>query len=190
MAIHYGQEPQQELLQQATSHKSSVSSWQLTKLTPAQAEALKDDPKYQRLTQQLALFASRRSEYRREIMLKRNSRMEWVKRLKLVQVREEWAERQGEEDVARYVRGKGVEGPDAGNSRRPGELHPLQQSMVDAVQAPLINDFHAQFQGRTKAILALTAYLLVEERVVKLMIQLQRATLHPLRWAWAWRFAH
>lgn len=159
-AIHRGLKPQQALVQQAISHGHSVSSRRPVELSEAQVAALKDTPKYKRLTLQL-LEAPHRSDKRYRISLRRKALLERLRKAKLEEIRAEWSLHQGVEDVERQHRGEEVASRPYARASRP--LCPSQQAMIDALTSPLGKDIEGEHRRRTRAINAVVAFCDEEE---------------------------
>lgn len=174
MAIHRGTRPQNALLQQVTSHGHSVSKRRPVSLTDAQGEEVKQDAKYQRMTQQLSDHFEGSEPYRK-IWLQRKSHLARLRKAKLEQVRKEWNANQGVEDMERQFHGKE---PTRSTSRPSRPLSPAQQRMLDALTADLINDPGAQLKRNLEAIEALKMYCEEEE---PRRTKLQQKQAHPPR---------
>ncbi|KAG6354084.1 hypothetical protein INS49_005055 [Diaporthe citri] len=163
-AIHRAQEPQQELIAQATSHGSSRNSRRPIGLTRIQANALKNNPQYVRLTEQLSQVPKgpQWAEKRQKITNQRRALMGKLRDNEVKRIREEWTHKQAVEDIERQIQGNpGDFEPSAARVCPP--MSTAQQQMFEALQAPLVNDLSAQFQRRTTAVLAVATYCRVEE---------------------------
>ncbi|KAF3768443.1 hypothetical protein M406DRAFT_71451 [Cryphonectria parasitica EP155] len=157
LAIARNLEPQKQLMQQLSSHGHSVSKRRPTKLTKEQVDSLKDDPD----------FPMRSKKYR-EIASKCKSCLDRLRRLKLAEVREQWDNDQGVEDIERQLQGKGSapKTADPGSTVNPEpDLHanPVQQKMLEALAVPPVKELQAQLLRRADAIAAIVAYCQEED---------------------------
>lgn len=168
-AVHRGHQPQQELLQQATSHGHSRNTRRPVALTQQQRkDVLKNDKRYQRLTKQIARCQPSSSEGK-ALRLKRESLRTTLRNEGLKKVREAWAQDQAVQDVVRQIDGQGF--TDATQPAR--DTPPMgraQQRMYGALTAPLPKGMKAINQRRTEAVKALAAYCHVEEPTMKYLI--------------------
>ncbi|KAG8157653.1 hypothetical protein KVR01_012315 [Diaporthe batatas] len=168
-AIHRGLEPQQALLEQATSLGHSLSRRRPINLTRKQTEELKKDPNYQRLDRKWTA-AVPRSDRRRKLGLKRKALWTRLQKRKLDEIRDDWGKTQGVEDVERQIAGEDI----TQALEDPRSVQPMgvvQQRMFDALTSPLVNDLDAQLRRRTEAIKALVAYCGEEDPVVPLLVR-------------------
>ncbi|KAI1260376.1 hypothetical protein F5Y18DRAFT_432324 [Xylariaceae sp. FL1019] len=161
-AVHRDLNPQTALIRQATSHGGSRDSRRVFELTPEQIEAAKQNPLYTRIDEQLRLLP-KRSEARRDLTRKRKNLYQRLKDAKLKEVTKEWTDQQALEDIELQIQGKGF----SDNHRPSIPMGVSQQKMMDALTAPLVNDITAQLDRRANAIMALVAYCVEEEPVVK-----------------------
>ncbi|KAH8744716.1 hypothetical protein F5883DRAFT_722125 [Diaporthe sp. PMI_573] len=106
-AIHRDREPQQALLEQATSLGHSVSHRRPIDLTLQQAEELKKHPRYQRVDKEWKA-ALPKSAQRRALGLKRKALWTRMRKSKLAKIRDEWSKTQGVEDVERQIAGEDI----------------------------------------------------------------------------------
>lgn len=166
MAIHRGLPAQQALIYQAVSHGGNVSSRRPTKLTNEQAESLKQDRQWQRLNRELSGLPMRSARHEK-IRLERNARLRRLKSRKLSQVRETWDKEQGVKDIRRHIQGHDI----TASTSVTRELPRHQQEMMDALSAPLVNDYEAVIRRRTAAIRALVTYCTVEEPLWRKIIK-------------------
>ncbi|KAG6358153.1 hypothetical protein INS49_014037 [Diaporthe citri] len=174
-AIHRDREPQQALLQQATSLGHSVSRRRPTDLTPEQAAELKKHPRYQRLDKEWKATPPK-SERRKELGKKRKALWTRMRKSKLSKIREEWSKTQGVEDVERQIAGEDI--TKASEHTAPvRSMGTVQQRMFNAITSPLINDIEAQLQRRTEAIKALVAYCDEEDPFVPMLVRVAKPAL-------------
>ncbi|KAI3392396.1 hypothetical protein diail_5747 [Diaporthe ilicicola] len=163
-AIHRAQAPQDALIKPATSHGSSRNSHRPINLTQAQLDALKASPQYIQLTDEIESLR-RRTPERRKLSNRRKALLKAVD-----EVRKEWKRTQSRDDTERQLQGQ-----DFATQMRPSRLAgPAQQRMLDALQAPLINEVEAQFRRRTDAILAIMAYCHIEEPLTTRLTEAQQ----------------
>lgn len=125
------------------------------------------------------------SAERKELTKSRQRLFRKLKRLKLKQVMNDWMDEQHCRDVQQQLRGEPFQEPALEESR---PMKPMQRTMVDALNAPLVDDFEAVFKRRTNAILALVAYCseddplhtkVTEARKQPPPVELQRTDLSP-----------
>lgn len=174
-AIHRAQQPAQELIKEAVSHGSSRSVRRPINLTQAQTAALKTNPQYVRLVQQVEAHPQG-STRRRELANRRKTLLARLRNQKMEQVRQEWKRMQSKTDIDRQIQGHPFE---PFNPRIARPAGPAQQRMLDALSAPLVNDIEAQFRRRTEAVRALLAYCDVEEPMSTKVQEARRAPPPP-----------
>ncbi|CAJ2503094.1 Uu.00g104880.m01.CDS01 [Anthostomella pinea] len=180
-AIHRKEQPQQALLQQATSHGHSRNSRRPVDLTPEQSAALKEDPKYKRLSEQLSQLppGPRFAKERLRVTRERHTLQIKLRAAELQRVLEEFKHKQSVEDVERQAQGEDFSAlsSTAINSRTTREMSKEQRRMVEALEAPLV--IGNQGQRRTNAILALRDYCWIEEVPVNKLIDSRQAATPP-----------
>lgn len=164
-AIHRNQQPQHELVKQAVSHGSATDSRRPVDLTPEQAEAVKFDPQYQRLSQ-LLYSLPRGSEQRPEVVKRRKALLGRLRDEAIKKVREEWDRDQAVDDIDRQMEGRSFDAQasrDVARALRP--MSRAQGAMLGALEAPLplTGELDAIFQRRTSAVKAIMSYCTVEE---------------------------
>lgn len=165
-AIHRSEQPQHDLIKQVTSHGSSRDPRRPISLTSEQTAALKTDPLYVRLSKtltQLPIGPERQAVHRRRKALLERLRNEALRR-----VRDDWGTLQAQQDIDLQIQGQAF-APDTGRASRP--TSPAQQRMLDALNAPLINNMVSQFERRDAAIMAIMAYCNVEEPVTTKVLE-------------------
>lgn len=156
-AIQRDREPQQKLLEQATSHGATVSSRRPTRLTPADVEeAKKDSQAYQDLTHRLNK-CPRGTPKHRGLKARQKALLQRLRNEKLEQVRASFRARQAKENINRQIEGRDITS-DSAFDRPRGRLGRAQKAMMDALEAPLSSGLDDQNQRRTKSIDALVAY--------------------------------
>lgn len=159
-AIHRQQQPQNELIKQATSHGSSRDTRLPINLPENYRHQLRsEDAIYNHLTARL-FSLPRGSETRKQVSKERHARDMKLQRQGLEQYREEWTRQQALADVDRQLLGQKISTP-GGRAVLP--MTPAQTRMMNALQAPLVHNLEAQFRRRTEAIGAIIAYCDVEE---------------------------
>lgn len=159
-AIHRNGQPQQALVEKASSHGHSRSQRRPAKLTTAQSEALKLDPMILSLKKQLSAVPERTPEHR-ALALRLKAAKARLGRDTIQTIRKEWTAKQAVDDIDRQIEGLGF-APATDQEVRP--MSGKHQRLVDALLAPLIGtDIAAQFQRRSEAIAAIIAYCCVEE---------------------------
>ncbi|RWA10320.1 hypothetical protein EKO27_g4770 [Xylaria grammica] len=176
-AIHRNHEPQQALLQQATSHGHSKNSRRPVTLTEAQRQAvLEGSAKYYQLTARLASlgWGAKFRDQRREISLERDSLRKKLCNDEIKRVREAWARTQFADDIERQIRGESFTHESAGPNRDMRPMGTAQQQMFNALTTPLPADIDAIGMRRTKAIEALIAYCTVEEPSTNYLLNAKR----------------
>ena len=178
-AIHRAKNPQQAVIQQATSHGGSRDSRRVFALSDHHIADVKQDPEYARLTQ---LLDSRtlpyRSAQRKGITKQRKALYKKLKAKKLKQVIEEWNRRKDHQDIERQARGESFDDEPSTHVSAP-PMSAVQTRMFNALMAPLVNDLEAQFQRRTKAILALMEYCYEEEPLHTKVLDAARKSAPP-----------
>lgn len=179
-AIHRAQQPQTELLKQATSHGASKNADRPISLTPEQLESVKSNPLYVQISDTLRGIP-KGAKGRRELANRRKQILARLRTKKLNEVREEWDQTQAVEDIEQQAQGKGFTPASKIRASALIPIHPLQQAMLDALNAPLISDLQAQYQRRTNAIKALMAYCVVEERQSTKVLEARRPPPPPER---------
>lgn len=163
-AIHRAENPQQALLQQATSHGGSRDSRRKFTLTKAQTDEIKENSRYVSMTEHLENSPHVKGAARKRLIQDRKNWYEKIKRRKEQEVAKAWTRQQAYQDVERQLQGEDIcqtGNQDAQDMFPP--MSPVQQRMFDALTAPLINDLDAQFERRAKAIQALVDYCGEEE---------------------------
>lgn len=158
-AIHRAQEPQTELIRKATSHGASRDFRRPTKLTQAQLHELKFHSEYVRLSEVLRNMPVGSAD-RPQTFNERKALYHRLKADKLKQILDGWDRAQAVEDIERQIHKQGP------STQSPKPIRPTsaaQQRMLDALEAPLVNNLEAQFQRRANAILAIMGYCDVEE---------------------------
>ncbi|KAI8954520.1 C2H2 finger domain protein [Xylaria longipes] len=176
-AIHRNHQPQQALLEQATSHGHSKNSRRPVALTQAQMRAvLEGSAKYHQLTTRLASlgWGPKFRDQRREITLERDRLRKKLCNDEIKRVREAWARTQFADDIERQIRGESFTHESAGPNRDMRPMGPAQQRMFDALTTPLPDDIDAIGIRRTNAIEALIAYCTVEEPSINHMCRVKR----------------
>lgn len=148
-------------MNQVTSHGHSVSTRRPVELTQAQSKELKQDAKYQRMTETLKELPKGSAKYK-ETWAKRRAFLERLRKAKLDHIRKEWSVNQGVEDMERQFLGeKSTEATE--NSRPIRPCHPAQQRMLDALTATLVDNADAQINRNLDALAANRAYCKLEE---------------------------
>lgn len=173
-AIHRAQEPQHDLLKQATSHGSSRNSRRPIALTKKQSDAIRaSDPQYQRHKAQLQKLPKLDKQ---RIVISNRLKQVWAKLRHegIEKARAEWDRTRALDDVERQIRGRpGQFAPYSGRPSQP--MSPAQKRMFDALQSPLVNDLQAQFERRHCAVMAIMAYCNVGEPLNTKVMEAQRA---------------
>ncbi|KAI0435566.1 C2H2 finger domain protein [Xylaria telfairii] len=150
-AIHRDQEPQQELIVQATSHGHSRSSRRPIALTLEQSAALDNHPTLVRKTRaikDLHLRAFKAKLYNAE-----------KKRLS-----QAWTEEQGVKDVDWQIQGNTIgQFSQPSLKAAPSGWSVFQERLVEALTAPLTSDLDAQYKRRANAIDLIVSYCHVDE---------------------------
>lgn len=136
-AINRAQQPQQDLIKQATSHGSSRDSRRPIALTRQQSLSLQSDARYVQITQQLRGLRKGAPE-RAEIRNKRKALLARLRKEAMDKIRAEWNRKQATVDIDHQMEG----GMLAPITRASDPTSPAQQRMLDALQAPLVNDMN------------------------------------------------
>lgn len=153
--------PQKELLKQATSHGSSIDTRR--PITLDSNDYIDAHPQYSSLKkqhQQLLKGSPERDEAGKRLRALREKLREEA----LEKHRHDWSRKQAVEDIRGQLEGRGFASQDARNLAR--TLRPMsdaQVNMLEALEAPLVNDLSAQFERRNKAIRAVMTYCHMEE---------------------------
>ncbi|KAI8955290.1 C2H2 finger domain protein [Xylaria longipes] len=171
MAIHQGLEPQQDLMEQATSHGHSISTRRPADLSPAQKAAVMAQPKIVAWKAKLAAMPQGNKAYK-DARLEYRSYVGTAMRKEKARVRSEWTREQAVQDIRRQLTGKGfVEEP-----APPRPMSPAHKRLVDAFLLPMVTDrgpegnLEAYYARRNVVIHEAMAYCNVQEpKVGKLM---------------------
>lgn len=167
-AINRGDDPQRELVEQATSHGHSRSARRPVNLTAEQSASISTDPKILRLEERLRKLPPRsteRARLRKEVKALKAS----LFRSKKKEVRNKWRVDQAVQDID-YQLLNGHLPTAQTRDRRP--MGPAQQRLVEALTAPLDGiDLATQFKRRHRAIDTILAYCTVEEPVVTKVLE-------------------
>lgn len=160
-AINRGDEPQQELVEQATSHGHSRSSRRPAHLTQEQAASIHENPKMVQMKQKIQKLPHRSRE-RAELTRERNALRYVLRRALKKEIRRQWTLDQAVQDIDYQLQHGGLPLDQQILNSHP--MTPAQQRLTDALTAPLAGiDITAQFQRRAEAIDAIMAYCAVEE---------------------------
>ncbi|KAI1421246.1 C2H2 finger domain protein [Xylaria sp. FL1777] len=130
-AMHRACEPQQTLVEIATSHGHSRSTRRPANLSAEQSAALNHHPDVVRLKQQLQRLHPDSPKYR-PVRLKIQATKAHLRRVEKSRMRKEWTDKQAVEDIERQVQGQGFLQP-INPSSRIQPMNPAQQRLVTAL---------------------------------------------------------
>lgn len=122
---------------QAISHGSATESRRPVDLTREQAEEVKSDPQYQRLSQ-LLYSLPRGSEQRPEAVKRRKALLGRFRDEAIKEVREKWDRDQAVDDIDRQMEGRSFDAQasrDVAHALRP--MSRAQGAILGALEAPL-----------------------------------------------------
>lgn len=161
-AIHRNSNPQQALIQQASSHGHSRSSRRPIQLTLQQAAGVNNNPKIIQLTEKLKNTPKKTPQYNRIRLQLKAAKARWFHAAK-TSLRKEWTDKQAVDDVVRQIRGDGIAHiPE----KQATEMTASQARMIQTLTAPFTHNLEEQFRRRDEAVSSIADYCGVEEPLV------------------------
>lgn len=161
-AIHRGSQPQQAIIEQATSHGHSKSARRPPGLTAEQSASLDKHPSIVKLKNDLRKLTVRTPKYRKQKARIHAAKSQLRTAMKK-NFRSQWTNQQAVEDIERQVQGVGF-APETARASRP--MSPAQRRLFDALMAPHETDLPALFRRRAAAVDAIIAYCAIQEPAV------------------------
>ncbi|KAI1261826.1 hypothetical protein F5Y18DRAFT_193700 [Xylariaceae sp. FL1019] len=173
-AIHRSSEPQQALLELATSHGHYRSSRRPANLAAEQSANLKNHPQLVNLLKELGTHHRLSPEYR-QLRLKIKSTKAMLFKAEKDRIKKEWTATQAIEDIQWQIRQGGFQ-PSPSTTRASRPMTTTQEVLNRALGAPAVHDLEAYCHRRATAIIAVADCCGVQEPLRTRVLEARIAT--------------